>query len=80
MTRTQIVRLVAARELKERLGSKAFLVSTGVSLTIILAIAILPGLLADDGPTTYDIGVFGDRSAELAADRKSTRLNSSHNR
>ena len=67
MTRTQVVRLVATRELKERIGSKAFLVSTGVSLAIILTIAILPGLLRDDGPTTYQVGVFGERSGQLAA-------------
>ncbi len=32
---------------------------------IILALAIVPSLLDDDGPTTYDIGVAGPDAAEL---------------
>jgi ABC-2 type transport system permease protein len=67
VTRFQVIRLVAGRELRERLRSKAFRISTGVSLAFILAVAILPGVLSDDGPTTYDVGVFGEGSAELAA-------------
>lgn len=67
MTRSQVIRLVAGRELHERLRSKAFRVSTLVTLVFVLAVAILPGLLSDDGPTTYDVGVFGPRAADLAA-------------
>ena len=61
-----MVRLVAGREIRERIRSKAFKVSTGVSLVFILAIAILPGILSDDGPTTYDVGVFGGGAEQLA--------------
>ncbi len=67
MTRGKVVRLVAGREVRERLGSKAFRISTGVSLLIILTVAILPGLIRDDGPTTYDVGVFGAETEQLAA-------------
>jgi len=62
----EVVRLVAAREIRERLRSKAFKISTGVSLAFILAVAILPGVLDDDGPTTYDVGVFGQVADQLA--------------
>ncbi len=67
MTRLQLIRLVARREILERGRSKAFLISSGVSLAFILAAAILPGVLSNDDPTTYDVGVFGSRSAPLAA-------------
>ena len=66
MNRMEVVRLVAGRELRERIRSKAFRISTGVSLAFLLAVAILPGVFADDGPTTYDVGVFGERSEQLA--------------
>src|SRR5688500_1820902 len=66
MTRLQRVRLVAAREIRERLRSKAFQISTGVRLAFILAVPIHPGDLSDEGPTTYDVGVFGLGADELA--------------
>ena len=67
MSRMQLVRLVAGREINERIRSKAFRVSTGVSLLFIMALSILPVLLDDDGPTTYDVGVFGAGAEQLAA-------------
>lgn len=66
MTRVGVIRLVAGREIGERLRSKAFRVSAGVSLAFILAVAIVPGVVGDDGPTTYDVGVFGAGSEALA--------------
>ena len=66
MTRSQVIRLVAGREIGERIRSKAFRISTGVSLAFVLAVAILPGVLGDDGPTTYEIGVFGGGTEQLA--------------
>ena len=68
MNRMLVIRLVAGRELRERVRSKAFRISCGVSLAFILAVAILPGVLSDDGPTTYDVGVFG-QGAEQLGDR-----------
>ena len=67
MTRSEIIRLVAGREIGERIRSKAFRISTGVSLAFVLAVAILPGVLGDDRPTTYQVGVFGGQAEELAA-------------
>ena len=66
MTRWEVIRLVAGREMGERIRSKAFRISSGVSLAFILAVAILPGVLNDDGPTTYRVGVFGAGAEELA--------------
>ena len=37
-----------------------------MSLAFILAVVILPGVLADDGLTTYQVGVFGAGAEELA--------------
>ena len=68
MSRWAVIRLVAGREIGERVKSKAMRISTGVTLLLILAAATLPGLIGDDGPTTYDVGVFGPR-ADLLADR-----------
>ncbi len=66
MTKLQILRLVAGREVRERIRSRAFRISSGVSLAFILAVAILPSVLSDDGLTTYDVGVFGAQSDALA--------------
>jgi ABC-2 type transport system permease protein len=66
VTRFQVIRLVAGREVRERVRSKGFRISTGVMLVLILAVAILPGLLSDDGPTTYEVGVFGSQATQLA--------------
>ena len=61
------VRLVAMREVWERLRSKAFLASTALSAVVVLGFAIIPALVADDGPTTYEVGVVGAPAADLAA-------------
>jgi ABC-2 type transport system permease protein len=66
VTRVEVIRVVAGREMAERVRSKAFRVSAGVSLAFILAVAILPGVIGDGGPTTYDVGVFGAGSEALA--------------
>ena len=68
MNRWRVIRLVAGREIRERVRSKTMRISTGVTLAIILLVAILPGLFDDDGPTTYDVGAFGEQ-ADLLVDR-----------
>ncbi|MBA2497981.1 MAG: hypothetical protein H0V33_12985, partial [Acidimicrobiia bacterium] len=68
MTGSHAVRLVAAREIRERLRSKAFRTSSVITLLFILAAAILPGLLAsDDEATTYDVGLVGDAPPGFAS-------------
>lgn len=57
MTGTTTVRLVAARELRERSSQKSYKISTALIAGALLAAVIVPQLLADDDPTSYDIGV-----------------------
>ena len=65
MTPRRAVRLVIRRELAERTRQRSFAISTGVTLLIVLAIAVLPGLFRDEGPTEYDIGLVGAATAPL---------------
>ena len=66
LSRYALIRLVAGREIGERIRSKAFRISAGVTLAFILAVAVIPGLVGDDGPTTYDVGVFAAGADALA--------------
>ncbi|HEX7277730.1 MAG TPA: ABC transporter permease [Acidimicrobiales bacterium] len=66
LTRRQAVLLIVRRELVERTRQRSFVISTGVTLLIVLAIAIVPGLGGDDGPRKYDVGVVGSAGAPLA--------------
>ena len=59
------VRLVAGREVGEKLRSRAFLLSTLFFLAIVAASIVLPALLIDDGPPTYDVAVVGTEAAAL---------------
>lgn len=61
------VALVARREISERVRQRSFLISTGVTLAIVAIVAVLPGLIGGDGKDTYEIGVAGEGSAEVAA-------------
>lgn len=66
MTSSAIVRLVARRELRERLRSKEMIISTVISLVVIGFIVVAAGAADDDGPS-YDVGAVGERPAEVAA-------------
>ncbi len=57
VTPMKAVTLIIRRELHERTRQKSFFWSTGITLAIVLALAIIPGLSGDDGPTTYDVGI-----------------------
>jgi ABC-2 type transport system permease protein len=59
------VTLVARREVVEGTRSRTFVVSTAISLVVIVVIAVLPALLRDDGPTTYDVGGVGASTEQL---------------
>jgi ABC-2 type transport system permease protein len=61
-----MVALVARREIRERLRSKAFIVSTLLSLVVLVVIVVAAGAAGDDGGTTYDIAVVGERPAAVA--------------
>lgn len=58
MTSGQAVRLVAAREITERIRQRSFLVSTGITVLLVLAV-VIAGALLGDRRTSYDVGVVG---------------------
>ncbi|MCY7366445.1 MAG: ABC transporter permease [Frankiaceae bacterium] len=60
------VRLVAGREVGEKLRSRAFLLSTLLFLALVAASIALPALLYDDGPTEYDVAAVGPAVVALA--------------
>jgi hypothetical protein len=59
------VRLVAAREVGEKLRSRTFLISSAFFLVIVVASIALPALLSDDGPPTYAIAAVGAPAVAL---------------
>lgn len=75
MTGARGVLLVAGRELRERGRSKAYIISTIVTLIILAGAIVIPSLIGGD-ETTYEIGVVGeggqsiiDTASELARQR-----------
>ena len=58
--------LVAAREIRERGRSRAFLASLLLMLLAVVAAIALPALL-DTGPGTKDVGITGATPAGLSA-------------
>lgn len=62
---TGVVRLVARRELVERLRAPSFAVATGLLVVIILAIGVINRLSSDDGPGGIDLAVTGALPAGL---------------
>lgn len=60
----QVTRLLAAREITAKVRSKAFLVSSGVTVLMIVGLAFLPGLVGGDD--SFDVGV-GGAPADAAA-------------
>lgn len=60
MTSRHLIQLVAARELRDRLGNRAFLITTAISVLVIVGIIVAPSFLADTGPTTASVGVLVD--------------------
>lgn len=66
MSPRRAVSLVARREIVERLRQRSFLVSTGLTFAIVAVVAVLPGLIGGDGADSYDVGVAGAGSVEVA--------------
>jgi ABC-2 type transport system permease protein len=58
--------LVARREFSERIRSRAFQISSAVTIALIGAVAILAGVIGDDGATGYDVGAQGAEAAAIA--------------
>jgi ABC-2 type transport system permease protein len=59
--------MVARRELRERIKSRTYRITTVVLLLIVLGGIIIPQLLDDGDGTTYDLGLVGETSAEFVA-------------
>ena len=64
MTALESVRLVAKRELRERVREKSFLISTSINIVIIVAVIVLAAILGG-GETTYKVA--GDPALVQAA-------------
>ena len=67
MTPRQAVRLVARREIVERLRQRSFLVSTGITFVIVALAAVLPGVIGGGGADEYKVAVAGGGSEQVAA-------------
>ena len=75
MSAREAVRLVARREIVERVREKSFLIGTGISLAIILLVVLLPNLLGFGGRDAYTITALTPdaRPVAEAAIRSATR-------
>jgi ABC-2 type transport system permease protein len=60
------VRLVAGREIAVRLTERSFLISTALSLVVLVAVAVLPGLFGG-GRDAWRIGAVGVTAGDVAA-------------
>ena len=60
MTTGEIVRLVAGREVRDRIRNKGFVIGTLVTLLLVVGFVVVPALVADDEPPAIDLGVVGE--------------------
>lgn len=67
MTALRTIRIVAGRELRERAFTKGYLIGTIITVVVVVALVVLPGLLRSDGPTELTLGVVGTAPADLEA-------------
>lgn len=61
----QVIRLVAGRELGERLRAKSFYILTGLLVVIIIGIGVASRFATDDGPERIDVAVIDGSGDEL---------------
>ena len=61
-----VVRLVAGREIRQRLGSKAFLISTALIVVVLIGVAGVYRLTSDSGPSKEKVGLVGEAPAGFA--------------
>jgi ABC-2 type transport system permease protein len=52
--------LVARRELRERIASRAFQVSTAFTVLLVLGLLLAPTIFGLDDPASYTVGTFGE--------------------
>jgi len=63
----EVIRLVAGREIGQRLRAKSFYVGTGVLVLVILAVGVISRLAGGDPPAAIDIAVVAAESDEIVA-------------
>ena len=66
MSFRRAVTLVTRREFGERIRTRAFQISTAVTVLIVAAIAVAAGLLGDDGDEKYTVGTQGQEAVAIA--------------
>lgn len=59
--------LVAVRDFKERVASRAFQLSTGFTLLLVVAFILLPTFIDTDSTTEWTIGVIGETPPSLGS-------------
>ena len=57
--------MVARRELKQRIKSRTYRITTVILMLLVLGGIIIPQMLDDGDGTTYELGLVGENSAEL---------------
>ncbi len=57
--------MVARRELRERLKSRTYRITTVILLLVVLGGIVIPQMVGDGDGTTYDLGLVGETSSEL---------------
>jgi len=60
------IRLVARREIVERMRTKTYLTSTAVLIAVALAAVLVPAVIGSTGPRTVKVGLVGERATALA--------------
>ena len=66
----EAVKLVARREVTQKLREKSFLISMAVTVTIIALVAVVPPLLGAGGPSTFKVATTDAAGAAIAATAK----------
>ena len=59
MSAWKSILLVASRDFRERVASRAFQLSTGITILFVVAWILVPAFFFDDEPDQWDIGVVG---------------------
>ena len=63
-----VVKLVAFREIRQRLRARSFAVFTALLCIGIIALGFLNSILNDDSPTSYDVATVGELAGTFADD------------
>lgn len=67
MNTSTAILLIAARDFRERIASRAFQLSTGLTVLLVVGFILLPSFLDSGGGTDWTIGTVGETPAGLAA-------------